>query len=310
MKTSVIHGISTFLVICYAQCVKVSLSLLMPVHFNVEQNSGLRPSPRVWLNGELIYFSKDHLPYALPALFCLLTIGLLPPVLLLTYPLLNKVLAAFGCENLKAVNFISQKIPINNLKPLLDSIQGCFKDNLRFFAGLYFFYRWTVLIIHMSTSSFSVYFTVIGSFVLFLLTVHTICQPYIKREHNIIDTLIFAALVLITFLSFFNYHRSRGQNEAKREAIVIPSIVQLMLIYLPVIVVGMHILKHLCKNFAISGCKTLLADFFTIIIPKRASRLRELVQTISVENDSTDTNEEELIHERLLDKAADYHKYS
>ena len=30
LKSSIIHGITTFLVICYAQCVKVSLTLLLP----------------------------------------------------------------------------------------------------------------------------------------------------------------------------------------------------------------------------------------------------------------------------------------
>ena len=34
IKISLIHGISTFLVICYAQCVKISLSLLLPVHLS------------------------------------------------------------------------------------------------------------------------------------------------------------------------------------------------------------------------------------------------------------------------------------
>ena len=50
IKISLIHGISTFLVICYAQCVKISLSLLLPVHLHTEQNSNCllytSPSPR------------------------------------------------------------------------------------------------------------------------------------------------------------------------------------------------------------------------------------------------------------------------
>ena len=56
VKSSLIHGISTFLVICYAQCIKTSLSILIPVHLHVKENSLHRPSTRVWLNGELILY--------------------------------------------------------------------------------------------------------------------------------------------------------------------------------------------------------------------------------------------------------------
>ena len=35
VRSSVIHGISSFLVICYTQCVQISMNLLNPVHFNV-----------------------------------------------------------------------------------------------------------------------------------------------------------------------------------------------------------------------------------------------------------------------------------
>ena len=91
VKVSVIHGISTFLVICYAQCVKVSLSLLVPVHLHTESN--FRLHSRVWFNGEVRHLSPQHLPYAIPAILILLTIGILPPSLLLTYPMLNKLLA-------------------------------------------------------------------------------------------------------------------------------------------------------------------------------------------------------------------------
>ena len=69
IKISVVHGISTFLVICYAQCIKVSLSLLIPVNIHIEESSKFKAEPRVWLNRNILYFSNQHLRYALPALF-------------------------------------------------------------------------------------------------------------------------------------------------------------------------------------------------------------------------------------------------
>ena len=294
VKISVIHGISTFLVICYSRCIQISLSLLLPLYIQapVEDNSNIRYPRRVWFNGEWVYFHKEHLPYALPALFCLLTVGLLPPALLLTYPLFNKVLAVLGLENQKVINIISQKLPNNSLKPLLDSFQGCFKDNLRFFAGLYFLYRWTTLLVYF-TKDYSNYYTTVGSILLFILTIHTICQPYIKRVHNIIDALLFADLVLINSLSYFNFNKIRSLK-VQDGATISPAIVQLLLVYLPLVVVAMYILTIFCKCIIKLGYKSL-----NTIIPERAYSLRELVQSISSQGDNSDSNEE-LIHDRLI----------
>ena len=294
VKTSVIHGMSTFLVIGYAQCVKVSLYLLMPVHFFHDKDARVSPPIRVWLNGEVEYFSKSHLPYALPALVCLFTVGLLPPVLLFSYPLLNKTLTLLGCEDMNVVVLISQRISISSLKPLLDSIQGCFKDNFRFFAGLYFIYRWTILLIHMNPSVFGVYYTAVGGVLLFILTLHTVCQPYVKRVYNIVDALLFVNLVAINFLSFFNYHSSRAEKEVEQGATVAASIVQLVLIYLPIVVMGAYVIMvYLCKGAFKHGYENLLAYVFT---PERVNRLREQVQGTDHYNDDDD----EFVHERLL----------
>ena len=196
---------------------------------------GKTMTARVWLNGELKYFSKEHLPYAIPSLLCLLTIGLFPPALILAYPLLNKVLAMFSLDDKMAVNNIIQKLSISRLKPLLDSIQGCFKDNLRFFAGLYFLYRWSILL--TCNGNFSTYYTAVGDIIILILTLHTICQPYIKRAHNIIDALLLADLALINSLSFLNYHKSLSQG-MQYGATISPAIVQLVLLYLPLVVMG------------------------------------------------------------------------
>ena len=306
IKTSVVHGISTFLVICYAQCIKVSLSLLIPVDIHIEESSKFKPEPRVWLNGNILYFSNQHLRYALPALFCLLTIGLMPPALLLAYPLLNRVLAILGCENIKAINYISQKLSFCKLKPVFDSIQGCFKDNFRFFSGLYFLYRWIILIIYMNTRGFSAYYTTVGGALLFILTIHTICQPYIKRVHNIIDTLLFANLVLINSLSFFNYYRTRGQRDIEQGKTVLPAIVQLVLIYLPMVVMCVYLIMISCKNVEKCGWKKPLVNNAIFLMPGRKNRLRQLIRTISVQNSTVDSSDEEFTHDRLVDEDVNY----
>lgn len=125
LKTSVIHGISTFLVICYTQCLKVSLTLLQGYMYALQRGNRLNVPTVVFLNANLPYFTGRHLLYALPALFFLLTLGIVPPLLLLAYPLLNKMLALCGIEDSKLVSCASKFLPVGSLKPLLDTFQGC-----------------------------------------------------------------------------------------------------------------------------------------------------------------------------------------
>ena len=303
IRASVVHGISTFLVICYAKCVKVSLDLLIPVW---PERKGMEFPARVWLNGDLLYFRSGHLPYAIPSLLCLATIGVIPLVLLLTYPLGNKVLFFFGCDDLNAVNFISQKLSITSLKPLLDSIQGSFKDNFRFFAGLYFLYRWVIPIIIAISDGFGYYYPILGGVLLFILTVHTICQPYVKRIHNIIDTLLFANLALINFLSFFNYFKVRSQWQKHRGVTVTPTIIQLFLIYLPLIVTSVYLLVITFKKlFNYCNQRRSKKFFIKLSSPKKAHTLRGLIESISTSVKAKDSNMEEEEEEHSIDRLED-----
>ena len=287
IKTSVIHGISTFLIICYAQSVKVSLYLLSPVSFYSKDNQRFTPKPRVWFNGELLFLGKGHLPYVIPALLCLITLGLIPPVILLAYPMLNKVMALLRCEKCKAIELISQKlIIISRLKPLLDSIQGCYKDNYRFFAGIYLLSRFSFQLLYMQIGYLSYYVGVVG-FLLFLITIHSISQPYIKRLHNNIDTLLLVNLMLINLLSLFNYCKICRHTNLQYE--VAPAVLQLILIYLPLVVMSMYLLASVCRRY-LCKCKA-IAAVSSCLSRQRKNRIKKLVQLMNG-NDDTDSEED------------------
>jgi predicted outer membrane repeat protein len=249
IKSSIIHGLSAFLILCYSQCVRISLTLLNSFPLYIRNGTTSR---RVWLNGNIVSFSANHLPYALPALFCLLTIGLMPPFLLLAYPLANKVLAIVHCEDLK----LSKYITIVRLKPLLDAFQGCFKDNLRFFAGLYFLYRWTTLIIGILPSiGYGRAYIIKGCLLTLFLALHAVCQPYTVKTYNVIDSLLFADLVLLNAIIFFHYHTFNA-SARKTQDIAITAVIQLILIYLPFIVMIVYVIVKTCRLGYRQCCST------------------------------------------------------
>ena len=232
VKSYVIHGLSALLVMCYAQCTKVSLLILDSAELT---SMGERYTHKVvFFQGNVDYFSKDHLPYAVPALLCLATIVALPPILLLIYPVCYKILALFRLDDSRFLHFISRFVSLARLKPFLDSFQSCFKDNCRFFAGLYFVYRLVLLVTASVVTSFTRLYIVMEVELILFLSIHALAQPYERRWHNIIDSLVFTNLAAINGLTLHNYIRASNPSSINyKHSIDIVSSIQLVLIYLP-----------------------------------------------------------------------------
>ena len=249
LKNSVIHGLSTFIVVCYAQCINTTLNILLPQPLRGRDGHPLSPK-RVWFNGEIEVFSNEHLPYAIPALLFLIIIGIILPVLLVAYPLVNKILAFCGIGESHTVISLPKRIRISKLKPFLDTFQGCFKDNLRFFAGFYFLYRWIGPLAYAATSvSLGGYYTVVEVVLVIVLIVHAVAQPYVIRWHNIVDALLLGDLVIINGLTSLAYFYSRASptiTDKKRINIVVS--IQLVFIYLPMLFYAAAFVLILCNK--------------------------------------------------------------
>ena len=242
-KSSIIHGLSAFLVMCYAQSVLVSLQILVSGSLQ-----GLHDSQKVvYYSGNITFFGKDHLAYAIPAILCLITIGAVPPLLLLVYPMGWKVLAICGLSESKGAKCLS--VPLEKLKPLLDSFQSCFKDNFRFFAGFYFLYRMSTLITYTFVTNLMQFYIAVEVEVIIILALHSIAQPYQKRWHNIVDTLLFVDLAIINALTLFIYSSAiDGTQTVIESTIIIAASVQAIFTYLPLIyMIGYAILKIVCR---------------------------------------------------------------
>ena len=251
IKSSVIRGISAFLIICYSQSVLVSHRLVNGADLWRKESSNTTILKRVWFDGNMIYLSRSHLPYALPALLCLLTIGILPPILLMAYPLLNKVLAFFGIEEYRLVTIISQKLPItSSLKPLLDCFQGCFRDDMRFFAGLYFLYRWMAPIVYTLASSLGSAYVITEIFLILILAIHAFSQPYTQRVHNMVDTILFTDLLLINSITCIHYFLFQSQELKSTVSKIVATTakIQATLIYLPLIAVMIYVIILVAKQ--------------------------------------------------------------
>ena len=236
---SFIHGLSSFLVLCYYQCTRISLRLLT---YGRVCNSN-----RVFYNGDILYMHKEHLKYAIPAFAFLILITIIPPVLLLCYPLCYKLLSLCHLQESEVTKFLCKCIPLEKYKPFFDSFQSCFKDKHRYFAGLYLFYRLLLLLPHtIHDDLLNIYLCIEVLFIL-MLTMHACIRPYKREWHYFIDALLFLLLLLLNTLTLFNY-KERIVRQHHRDIVGITSSLQVMMAWIPLIVMTLYLItKGICQ---------------------------------------------------------------
>ena len=246
---SIIHGLSGFLIICYSECTKISLILLTPGGLSGKGNARERTILRkvAFYNGELDYFQGKHLLYALPALFFIVIIGLVPPMLMIVYPLCYRVFGWLKISESRSVKLLCQCIPLEKLKPLFDSFQSSFKDEYRFFSGLYFLYRLLALLIFAFSHSLTSFYTTIQGFLLLILSTHAVIQPYKLHRHNILDALVLTNLSIINILSFYNYELVNQLSDYDY-FINISCAAQIIFLYLPLIYLLLLVVKKMISQ--------------------------------------------------------------
>ena len=253
-RYSVIQGLSAFLVLTYSQCTEISFSILNPINIY----SGPRKNATVvFLQGNINYFSREHLPYAIPALFCIISFVLTVPLLLMMYPLVNKVITFVGLEENCVFKLTSRLIPIGKIKPLLDCFQGTFKDNYRFFAGLYFAYRAAILASRFAPTVTIIYAVMELHFII-MLTLHTLSWPYQKRIHNITDALLIANLAVITILKLLIHNQVEFIHSNKN--VLVLYAIELIFTNLPLVVLSIVTIHTIVKKLRLMCNKNALSN--------------------------------------------------
>ena len=213
---SVIQGLSAFLVMAYSQSARVTFDILQPTYLQDGRCDNFSKKYVVNLDGSMAYFGHQHIYYALPALAFLIFIVILPPSLLLVNPILIKIIALFqtqGFCNTSRSKYWLNSILLIKFKPLFDSFQGCFKDNCRFFSGVYFLYRLILLVVRWASQNLSSFYIITEFFLIIFLVFHSTMQPYQKRWHNALDTMILGNLAIINGLSMFLYFQITSQDD-------------------------------------------------------------------------------------------------
>ena len=246
IRGSIVDGLSAFLVLCYFQCTRTTFNILSPVTL---KGIGEKNYETVLLfNGDAKFFGLKHLPYAIPAIFCLIVVIIPPPCILVLEPVFTK-LCSLKIMNRKVTYFYTKGRM--KIMPFLDSFQGSFKDNYRSFAGLYFFYRVIITATYMSATVFSSFVFVEITLFIIIFT-HAMFRPYKKLWHSLLDIGILINLLYVNTTTLLHYAAIVwGDVDASSEAKMLVWL-QIMAAFLPIaylVIYAVIATYRNCKSF-------------------------------------------------------------
>ena len=179
MGTSLEHAFAAFILLAYNRLCEITIFLITPVR--VVDSNTQTVERRAYFKGDYLYNDPSYtLRYKLLA-YVFLAILILWPIALLHYPLrwVERFL-------LFKVTWLKRVYPAAKMAILLDTFQGCFKDNRRYFAGLYFALRLLLFIaFYLPVLQELLLQQVLITFYIFLIG---FLQPYKNKLLNLLDT--------------------------------------------------------------------------------------------------------------------------
>ncbi len=191
IRTSLIDAFVTFFLLCNVKFLNVSFDLLVPIHIRQINATGhLAYSWRLFYDGSVVYFGKQHFPYAITAIVVLSVFVALPTLLFILYPF---------CWFQKFLNLFPFRWYI--LHTFMDSFQGCYKDgtqgthDCRWFASMVLISRFSLFLIGAFVLS-TQYFSLAAAFLTVITIIFVNVQPFKPSMSHFTDIHVVLFLLL------------------------------------------------------------------------------------------------------------------
>ena len=241
IRTSIIDAFATFLLLSNIKLLSVSFDLLIPTH--VYNMNGSVVGIYLYYDASIEYFGNKHLPYAILAVFVVLTFIIFPILLLLLYPMRCCQKCLGHC-----------RVRWHALHTFIDAFQGCFKDGTngthdwRYFAAVYLIMRLLLFFLFALTLSAAFYAVVILVLIGIAMLI-IIVQPYKAKfsSYNVVDSVLVLTLAMWCGTAVFvNIAASKAHRLLKTSLLVSFLVAVLPLLYLVVI-----LLHWICSRWGV-----------------------------------------------------------
>ena len=187
-------SICILLMLSYSSVSYTSVELLRPLaiynDYNIEYSWHLYLSPTAkYFDVHDSYF-KFMIMYFIIAILCELIIGIGFPFVLVFQQCFVRYFN---------INFTS-------VKPIMDQLKGCYKEEYRWFAAYYLLCRQVIYAVDIGTDFYSfIKFPMMLSIYVLIMMVHIWFQPYKERKLNVLDSCILMTLMLVFIGENINY---------------------------------------------------------------------------------------------------------
>lgn len=220
--TSPMMAFASFLLLSYNKLTTTSTLVLSQVLLvtSYGHDSAYR---RVYASGSFSVTNDIYVKrYAIMAYFFLL-IPILLPIVLLEYPV------RFLERMLNKVPFFQKHYPADKVNIFLDTFQGAFKNNRRFYASFYFIFRLFIAVEYIVAVSDATQIILQQATCVVMILITAVLKPYKQRYLNYLDVLMFSYMAILGSLSMYMLMNTTSS------LIVIPLILQYILVIIPAI---------------------------------------------------------------------------
>ena len=199
IRTSVIDAFTSFFLLSNVKFLSVSFDLLVPTKVYHLHGDHYNSTLALYYAGDIEYFGKEHLPYAILGIVVSFIFVILPVAILALYP--------FGFFQ-KFLNRFPFRWYI--LHTFVDSFQGWYKDgtepgtrDYRYFSVGYILLRYFGFLLYGITLD-GIYFPLCGLLVLLFTLVLVLTQPYKKAVSHYIKTIrVFLILYAMLIMAIY-----------------------------------------------------------------------------------------------------------
>ena len=245
---SIAHGLCAFLVLCFAKLSVTAFAILKSTElFHID---GKTYKTVVYFQGGIEYFKEwPYILYAMGAILTVITVTTIPTLILVLHPIIMKCASYLGLGDSKVINIINKVLFVQKLKPVLDSFQGGYKNNMRLFAGLQnFVYRIMFFYIAALPSTQNSVLLMSGFLLCIIILVHMLTMPFKQYKDNAVYSLIYVLMLSIVIVEYYQLYDSQSDKQNHDELFWL-EIVMLLLPLMCVLIHYLHKLLIVTKKF-------------------------------------------------------------
>lgn len=225
---SLLHAFSAFLLLSYTKFALTS-SYIVNLHPLLGANGSQVGPRRAYYAGHFTEHDTTYLwRYYVPSCFIIVIIGVIP-IMLLWYPII------WLEKCIHKVEWLWRFYPVTKIHVFMDTFQGCYRDDRRFFAAMYFLFRLTINVGYILTDTWLQQFIVQQIACTVFIVIFLLCWPYREEKwlFNYVDFLMLANLAIVNSLSLYLFAFSQNNH-----GLALPRSafwVQYVLVFLPLI---------------------------------------------------------------------------